>query len=286
MKNKYIRAGLLIAAIATGVGAIAVAGATGAGAGGILAATGLKGASAFGALMKAGFVGFTGAAGATAGLIGSGGSLGLSGSILAGGSAITPVSTTAAGTFSAATPLSLTSTGTTGGALSTAATPLSGLTASTGAFGTTAASTAPISLPSLSGSALSTSSVLPKSITATKKSGFLNGLRNTLIDGVKSGTKNLVATGMYNLVMHGDIKGPEFEQDLVGGGGRAGSYTGSYALPDAIRFTQQGLGDDTIGSTYVAMLQNLNYGTGSLDYARHTNMALMRGIQIPQIQYA
>ena len=87
--------------------------------------------------------------------------------------------------------------------------------------------------------------------------------------------------------MHGDIKGPEFEQDLVsGGGGRAGSYTGSYALPDAIRFTQQGLGSDTIGSTYVNMLQNLNYGTGSLDYARHTNMALMRGIQIPQIQYA
>jgi len=174
-----------------------------------------------------------------------------------------------------------------GGALSTAATPLSGLTASTGAFGTTAASTAPISLPSLSGSALSTSSVLPKSITATKKSGFLNGLKNTLIDGVKSGTKNLVATGMYNLVMHGDIKGPEFEQDLTsGGGGRAGSYTGSYALPDAIRFTQQGLGSDTIGSTYVNMLQNLNYGTGSLDYARHTNMSLMRGIQVPQIQYA
>jgi len=292
--------------------------------------------------MKAGFVGFTGAAGATAGLIGSGGSLGLSGSILAGGSAITPVSTTAAGTFSAATPLSLTSTGTTGGALSTAATPISGLTttASTGAFSTAApitsslSSVAPTTFSStlgagattgggtfigglgaapagpmslapttaagtfstatpittssgLSGSALSTSPVLPKTIgTTSTKSGFLKGLQETLIDGVKAGGKSLVGQGMYNLVMHGDIKGPEFEQDLVGGGGRAGSYTGSYALPDAIRFTQQGLGSDTIGSTYVNMLQNLNYGTGSLDYARHTNMALMRGIQIPQIQYA
>tara|TARA_B100000900_G_C20512844_1_gene688775 strand:- start:12 stop:794 length:783 start_codon:yes stop_codon:yes gene_type:complete len=260
--------------------------------------------------MKAGFVGFTGAAGATAGLIGSGGSLGLSGSILAGGSAVTPVSTTAAGTFGVAAPISSSTGFTVGGGTFTAApisttgmgfstaTPvsLSGFTTTGGTLsaapilttGTGFSATTPISLPSLSKGALSTSSVLPKSIgTTSGKSGFLNGLRNTLIDGVKAGGKNLVATGLYNLVMHGDIKGPEFEQDLVsGGGGRAGSYTGSYALPDSIRFTQQGLGSDTIGSTYVNMLQNLNYGTGSLDYARHTNMALMRGIQVPQIQYA
>ena len=315
-KNKYIRAGLIIAAIATGVGAIAVAGATGAGAGGILAATGASGGSAFGALMKAGFVGFSGAAGTTAGLVGAGGSFGLSGSILAGGSAITPVAPTAVSSAALSTAPTVISglpgatTGATGAF--TASTPISGLTtASTGAFSTAA----PISTSSgLTGLATSTSSVLPTSSfgltsaapasgtftvapsaapvtkavgTTSTKSGFLKGLQETLIDGVKSGTKNLVATGMYNLVMHGDIKGPEFEQDLYGGGGgRAGSYTGSYALPDAIRFTQQGLGSDTIGSTYVNMLQNLNYGTGSLDYARHTNMALMRGIQIPQIQYA
>ena len=301
------------------MGAIAVAGATGAGAGGILAATGLKGASAFGALMKAGFVGFTGAAGATAGLIGSGGSLGLSGSILAGGSAITPVAPTAVSSaalstaptvisglpgagattgmgFSTAAPVSMsgfTGVSTTGMGFS-AATPL---TTSSGLTGL-ATSTSPVLPASLKGgaSAIPTSSAFtatPSAAPVTKavgttstKSGFLNGLKNTLIDGVKAGGKNLVAQGMYNLVMHGDIKGPEFEQDLVSGGGRAGSYTGSYALPDAIRFTQQGLGSDTIGSTYVNMLQNLNYGTGPLDYARHTNMALMRGIQIPQIQYA
>jgi len=264
--------------------------------------------------MKAGFVGFTGAAGATAGLIGSGGSLGLSGSILAGGSAITPVAPTAVSSAALSTAPTVISglPGATTGAF-TASTPISGLTttASTGAFSAAtplttssgltglATSTSPVLPASLSGgaSAIPTSSaftVPPSAAPVTKavgttstKSGFLKGLQETLIDGVKAGGRNLAATGMYNLVMHGDIKGPEFEQDLVsGGGGRAGSYTGSYALPDAIRFTQQGLGGDTIGSTYVAMLQNLNYGTGSLDYARHTNMALMRGIQIPQIQYA
>jgi len=328
-KNKYIRAGLIIAAIATGVGAIAVAGATGAGAGGILAATGLKGASAFGALMKAGFVGFTGAAGATAGLIGSGGSLGLSGSILAGGSAITPVAPTAVSSAALSTAPTVISglPGATTGATFTASTPISGLTttASTGAFSTAApitsslSSVAPTTFSSTLGAGATTgggtfigglgaapagpmslapttasgtftvapSAPVTKAVsTASTKSGFVKGLQETLIGGVKQGGKSLIAQGMYNLVMHGDIKGPEFEQDLVGGGGRAGSYTGSYALPDAIRFTQQGLGSDTIGSTYVNMLQNLNYGTGSLDYARHTNMALMRGIQIPQIQYA
>ena len=260
-KNKYIRAGLIIAAIATGVGAFAVAGATGAGAGGILAATGAQGASAFGALMKAGFVGFSGAAGTTAGLVGAGGSFGLSGSILAGGSAITPVAPVApaAGGISA-------SLGT--GAVKGGGTFIGGLGATP---------TGPMSLAPTAKTVA----------TASTKSGFVKGLQETLIDGVKAGGRNLVGQGLYNLVMHGDIKGPEFEQDLVSGSrGRAGSYTGSYALPDAIRFTQQGLGSDTIGSTYVNMLQNLNYGTGSLDYARHTNMALMRGIQIPQIQYA
>ena len=270
--------------------------------------------------MKAGFVGFTGAAGATAGLIGSGGSLGLSGSILAGGSAITPVAPTAVSSAALSTAPTVISGlpgagATTGMGFSTAApVSMSGFTGvSTTGMGFSA--TTPLTTSSgLTGLATSTSPVLPASLkggasaiptsttftatpsaapvtkavgTTSTKSGFLKGLQETLIGGVKEGGKSLVAQGMYNLVMHGDIKGPEFEQDLYGGGGgRAGSYTGSYALPDAIRFTQQGLGSDTIGSTYVNMLQNLNYGTGSLDYARHTNMALMRGIQVPQIQYA
>tara|TARA_R100000234_G_scaffold72635_1_gene44763 strand:+ start:2509 stop:3219 length:711 start_codon:yes stop_codon:yes gene_type:complete len=236
--------------------------------------------------MKAGFVGFSGAAGTTAGLVGAGGSFGLSGSILAGGSAITPVAPTAVSSAALSTAPTVISgipgaTGATTGMGFSTATPISGLTTttSTGAF---TAST-PIS-------GLTTTAATPVTkvaSTTSTKSGFLKGLKNTLIDGVKAGGKSLVAQGMYNLAMHGDIKGPKFEQDLYGGGGgRASSYTGSYALPDAITFTQQGLGSDTIGSTYVNMLQNLNYGTGSLDYARHTNMALMRGIQIPQIQYA
>tara|TARA_R100000329_G_scaffold4198_1_gene5807 strand:- start:6290 stop:7129 length:840 start_codon:yes stop_codon:yes gene_type:complete len=260
-KNKYIRAGLLIAAIATGVGAFAVAGATGAGAGGILAATGAQGASAFGALMKAGFVGFSGAAGTTAGLVGAGGSFGLSGSILAGGSAITPVAPVApaAGGFSASLGA---------GAAKGGGTFIGGLGATP---------TGPMSLAPTAKTVA----------TSAGKSGFLGTIKNTLKDGIYSGVKNLAAQGTYNLLMHGDIKGPDFEQDIpYVSGNSSGYYSGTYALPDSIEFTNANLGSDTIGSTYVNMLKNLNYGTGSLDYARHTNMALMRGIQVPQIQYA
>ncbi len=335
------------------MGAIAVAGATGAGAGGILAATGLKGASAFGALMKAGFVGFTGAAGATAGLIGSGGSLGLSGSILAGGSAITPVAptaissaalstapmtisslpaaapttfsstlgagattgggtfigglggatstggmslastaSTAAGTFTTTTPvlMSAPATGT-----FTANTPLSAtvssFTPATGTFTVPTTSTSTAASASFSttpGTSITSSPVrIAKSRATSKKYGFLNDLKEGLKGGVIDGARSLVGNSLYNLVMHGDIKGEKFEQDLTAtGGGQASSYMGSYALPSAIDYEASGIGGDTIGNTYVSMLQNLNYGTGSLDYARHTNMALMRGIQIPQIQYA
>ena len=46
------------------------------------------------------------------------------------------------------------------------------------------------------------------------------------------------------------------------------------------------LGADTVGNTYVTLLSNLNYGTGSRNYAINSNMALMKGIQVPQIQYA
>ena len=124
-------------------------------------------------------------------------------------------------------------------------------------------------------------------LTSAGKSGFLGTIKNTLKDGIYSGVKNLAAQGTYNLLMHGDIKGPDFEQDIpYVSGNSSGYYSGTYALPDAIKFTSTNLGSDTIGSTYVNMLKNLNYGTGSLDYARHTNMALMRGIQVPPIQYA
>ena len=157
-------------------------------------------------------------------------------------------------------------------------------TTAAGTFSTSAPITTSSSV-SVTGTATSTSPVLRG--TTPKKFGFLNDLKEGLKDGVIDGAKSLVSNGLYNLVMHGDIKGEKFEQDLTAtGGGQASSYMGSYALPSAIDYEVSGIGGDTIGNTYVSMLQNLNYGTGSLDYARHTNMALMRGIQIPQIQYA
>lgn len=301
--------------------------------------------------MKAGFVGFTGAAGATAGLIGSGGSLGLSGSILAGGSAITPVAPTTASaaalstapmtisSLPAAAPTTFSSTlgagATTGGgtfigglgaaptgAMSlapttaagtfTAATPITSLSSFAPATGTFSAATpvtasvssfAPASgtftVPTTSTAAATSFSTTPgtsitaspvriaKSRATSKKYGFIKDLKEGLKGGVIDGARSLVGNSLYNLVMHGDIKGEKFEQDLTATGrGQASSYMGSYALPSAIDYEASGIGGDTIGNTYVSMLQNLNYGTGSLDYARHTNMALMRGIQIPQIQYA
>ena len=314
-KNKYIRAGLIIAAIATGVGAFAVAGASGVGIGAASAATGLKGASAFGALMKAGFVGAAGTAGTTAGLLGAGGKFALGSSILAGGSAITPTAslagtipttvtpatglfsastpltapasfTTASGGFSSATPLFTGSSFTGGGALTTSST-----LSSAGSFGLSGATSggfsvaAPTLTPALG--AAKTGTAITKAVSTTSKSGFLGKIKNTLKDGIYAGVKNLAAQGTYNLIMHGDVKGPDFEQDIpYVSGNSSGYYSGTYALPDAIKFTNANLGSDTIGSTYVNMLKNLNYGTGSLDYARHTNMALMRGIQVPQIQYA
>lgn len=318
-----------------------MAGATGAGAGGILAATGLKGASAFGALMKAGFVGFSGTLGTTAGLLGAGGKFALGSSILAGGSAITPVaptvvssaalstapmtisslpSTTALGatgttlapiapisvpaggltSFVAPTSLAAPGTGMTLSSLPSLSVPAGGLTSFTPATslaapGTGMTLTAPTlptpaaatSFSTTPGTSITASPVrIAKSRATSKKYGFIKDLKETLKGGIMDGTKSLVSNGLYNLVMHGDIKGEKFEQDLTAtGGGQASSYMGSYALPSDIDFQASGIGGDTIGNTYVSMLQNLNYGTGSLDYARHTNMALMRGIQIPQIQY-
>ena len=35
----------------------------------------------------------------------------------------------------------------------------------------------------------------------------------------------------------------------------SGYYSGTYALPDAIKFADTNLGSDTVGSTYVTMLK-------------------------------
>lgn len=268
--------------------------------------------SAFGAMVKAGFVGFgAGGAGAlgtgtkvgalgaslvgptagTTGLLGGGGAFLSGGSLLTGASLVPGstasltstlipasvkgkvgvVSASAGGTTGAAVPFSATTFGGVGGLIPTT----TAVSAGGAAIGTPAASAA------------ITSAVKSGAAKSATSSGFLGRIKNSLKNGIIDGTKSLVSNGLYNLVMHGDIKGEKFEQDLTAtGGGQASSYMDSYTLPSAINYEASGIGGDTIGNTYVSMLQNLNYGTGSLDYARHTNMALMRGIQIPQIQYA
>ena len=297
------------------MGAIAVAGATGAGAGGILAATGASGGSAFGALMKAGFVGFSGAAGTTAGLIGAGGSLGLSGSILAGGSAITPVAPTAVSSAALSTAPTVISglPGATTGASGafTASTPISGLTtASTGAFSTAAPLTTSSSLTGLS---TSTSAVLPtssfgltsaapasgtfsttpitKAVSTTSKPGFLGQVGDFIRDGVVNGAKGALATVTTNTLLYGDPLGDTDGPDPLyrrGEGGRSFFGDDYSQLRSMVKpFPTLGdLGTDAVGGTYVTLLSNLNYGTGSRNYAINNNMALMKGIQVPQIQYA
>jgi len=309
-KNKYIRAGLIIAAIATGVGAFAAAGATGTSFGAALSA-GFSSPSAFGAMMKAGFVGFAPGAAGTLGAGGSAGALGASlvgptagttgllgggGAFLSGGSLLTGTSLVPGSTASVTSTLipasvkgkvgvvSASTGGTTGAAVPFSATTFGGVGGLIPT--TTAVSAGGAALGTPAASAAITHAV-KASATSAGKSGFLGTIKNTLKDGIYSGVKNLAAQGTYNLLMHGDIKGPDFEQDIpYVSGNSSGYYSGTYALPDAIKFTNTNLGSDTIGSTYVNMLKNLNYGTGSLDYARHTNMALMRGIQVPPIQYA
>lgn len=264
-----------------GAGGAGALGASASGAGGLGAGLTLVGPTASGAALSTA---------ATTGLFGGGGAF-LSGGSLLTGSALVPgstgtvasslipasvkgkvgvVSASAGGTTGAAVPFSTTTFGGVGGLIPTT----TAVSAGGAALGTPAASAA-------------ITTAVKSGATSAGKSGFLGTIKNTLKDGIYSGAKNLAAQGTYNLLMHGDIKGPDFEQDIpYASGSSSGYYSGTYALPDAIKFTSADLGSDTIGSTYVNMLKNLNYGTGSLDYARHTNMALMRGIQIPQIQYA
>ena len=267
--------------------------------------------------MKAGFVGFSGAAGTTAGLVGAGGSFGLSGSILAGGSAITPVAPTAVSSAALSTAPTVISglPGATTGAF-TASTPISGLTttASTGAFSTAAPIT---TSSSLTGLATSTSSVLPTSsfgltsaapasgtftvapsaapvtkvASTASKPGFLGQVGNFIKDGVVAGAKNTLATVTTNTLLYGDPLGDTDGPDPLyrrGEGGRSFFGDDYSQLRSMVKpFPTLGeLGADTVGSTYVTLLSNLNYGTGSRNYAINSNLALMKGIQVPQIQYA
>tara|TARA_R100001082_G_C4364860_1_gene161366 strand:+ start:2031 stop:2621 length:591 start_codon:yes stop_codon:yes gene_type:complete len=108
-------------------------------------------------------------------------------------------------------------------------------------------------------------------------------------DGVVAGVKSTVATATGNLLMYGDVRGDVEGPDPLyrRGDGSAFRSISSYSLPEATEYTPlySSASTDTVGNTYVAMLQNLGYGNGSYDYAVNNNIALMQGITIPQIQY-
>ena len=93
-----------------------------------------------------------------------------------------------------------------------------------------------------------------------------------------------------HLLLYGKPLGPEPEE-LYRDGGSAVSYlslTGYSRAPTTFNVQPSRIVDsaDTIGNTYVSLLSNLNYGTGSLNYATNANYSLMKGVQIPKIQYS
>jgi len=309
-KNKYIRAGIIIAAIATGVGAAALAGASGTTFGAALSSGFTGGASAFGSMLKAGFIGATGAAGSTAGLLGSGG-VGVGFSSLAPGVVGAPVPTALGGaklSIGAASGIQGAGFNLTGGALvgggsistpvGPAASPI--LVGPPAPIAASSSSGSGTFIGSLKGSTVtkprfmspvpsSASSVTAK--TAAAKPGFLGQVGGFIKDGVVSGAKGALATVTTNTLLYGDPLGDTDGPDPLyrrGEGGRSFFGDDYSQLRSMVKpFPTLGeLGADTVGSTYVTLLSNLNYGTGSRNYAINSNMALMKGIQVPQIQYA
>jgi len=309
-KNKYIRAGIIIAAIATGVGAAALAGASGTTFGAALSSGFTGGASAFGSMLKAGFIGATGAAGSTAGLLGSGG-VGVGFSSLAPGVVGAPVPTALGGaklSIGAASGIQGAGFNLTGGALigggsistpvGPAASPI--LVGPPAPIAASSSSGSGTFIGSLKGSTVtspkfmspvpsSASSVTAK--TAAAKPGFLGQVGDFIRDGVVTGAKSALATVATNTLLYGDPLGDTDGPDPLyrrGEGGRSFFGDDYSQLRSMVKpFPTIGdLGTDAVGGTYVTLLSNLNYGTGSRNYAINSNMALMKGIQVPQIQYA
>lgn len=234
-------------------------------------------------MLKAGFIGATGAAGSTAGLLGSGG-VGVGFSSLAPGVVGAPVPTALGGaklSIGAASGIQGAGFNLTGGALiggGSISTPV-GPAASPILVGPPA----PIAVPS------SASSVTAK--TAAAKPGFLGQVGGFIKDGVLTGAKGALATVATNTLLYGDPLGDTDGPDPLyrrGEGGRSFFGDDYSQLRSMVKpFPTIGdLGTDAVGGTYVTLLSNLNYGTGSRNYAINSNMALMKGIQVPQIQYA
>jgi len=42
---------------------------------------------------------------------------------------------------------------------------------------------------------------------------------------------------------------------------------------------------NSTAAIYASMANNLSYGTGSIDYNQHASLGLMRGINVPSLQY-
>ena len=241
-----MRIAVIGALIATGVGAFAVAGAAGGGATfGSALATSFTSPAAFGATLKAGLFGATGAAGTTAGLFGAGG---------------------------------------VGAAVGTGTTALGGTSVALGsASGVTTATGFNLTGGALFGGGSITTPVLPGAAkaTATTTMGKIGGF---VKDAVGTGLKQVAVAGVVNKLT-GDREEEEYYRSGSGRATSfstnarkmvdVGQYVERYSSSSASDFS----------AIYGTMLNNLSYGNGSLDYAQNTQTALMSGIKVSPLQY-
>ncbi len=249
-----MRIAVIGALIATGVGAFAVAGAAGGGATfGSALATSFTSPAAFGATLKAGLFGATGAAGTTAGLFGAGGvgATAIAGPAVGGGSITTALGGTPLALGSASSVTTATGFNLTGGAL----------------FGGGS-----ITTPVLPGAAKATATT-----TMGKIGGFVK-------DAVKTGFKQVAVAGVVNKLT-GDREEEEYYRS---GSGRATSFsTNARKMVDVGQYVERYSSSSAsdFSAIYGTMLNNLSYGNGSLDYAQNTQTALMSGVQVSPLQY-
>ena len=270
------------ALIATGVGAAAVAGAAGGGAtfGSALAAS-FTSPAAFGATLKAGLFGATGAAGTTAGLFGAGGvgATALAGPGLTTALGGTPVALGSASGVTAAG-ANLTGGALFGGSITTPIAPAASPTIIGTTTGTTAAGKSVTGTVSVS----SVPTAATTSVGGAAPKTFMSKLGKWSVDAVSAGGKMVVGGLMMNTLM-GDREEEEYYRS---GSGRATSFsTNTRKMVDVGQYVERysSSSRSDLSGIYGTMLNNLAYGNGSLDYARNTQVALMSGINVAPIQY-
>ena len=122
---------------------------------------------------------------------------------------------------------------------------------------------------------------------AKASSGFLGTVKDTVVSGLKHAGKAVVGTVATNLLLTGNVYGDREVDPLyrTGESSRSAFGTPIEKADTTFKYAYPEMSADTVGNTYVALLSNLNYGNGSMNYALNTNRALMAGVQIPQIQY-